>query len=130
MNLDKRAQAASQGIQAAVGGTAFTKVAPSTASAVWRNVASFAVGFAVVAVLIVAVIQLDLLPAPEVVSPDLPSISLPGIEDPTIEPGPPITEAPPASESLDSNDATPADEKLGQGRRSLRRRWMTRHRRL
>jgi len=94
MNLDDRALAASQGIRSAVGTAALTSVAPSAAGSLWRNVGSFAAGFAAVAVLILAVVQFGLLPDPNeaVVSPDLPSITLPGIEDRTVLPPPPIQE--------------------------------------
>lgn len=112
MNLDERAQAASQGLRSAVIATPMASTMPTAGAVWWRSVGSFAAGFAAIAVLILVVVQMGLLPDPteDAVSPELPTITLPGIDDPTLEPLP-VTETTVSNQDSDtSEDVIPVEQ--------------------
>ena len=113
MNIDERGQAASRGLRSAVAAAPLSSAIPTAGTILWRNVGSFAAGFAVIAVLILAVVQMGLLPTDDVVSPDLPSITLPGIDDPTLEPLPPV-DTTVASEEPKADEVAPAENSEAQ----------------
>ena len=119
MTLDERAQAASQGLRSAVAATPMASTMPTAGTVLWRNVGSFAAGFAAVAVLILVVVQMGLLqdPTEDFVSPDLPAITLPGIEDPTLEPLP-VTET-----TVSEQDKDEAEDGIGRHQQRRQRIW-------